>query len=95
MNGTNEVAVYNERGMLVTKPFIFTSNGSIDFYASEQRVTIVETAPVDDRRKSFYFNMTKDEDRNYEINLRFNPSRIIDSVAKAVNTANIVRSWFE
>lgn len=90
----NEVVVYNEKGIEVTKPFIFTRTGSLDFYASEKRVTVIETAPVDDMRKPFYFNMVKDENHNYEINLRFNPSRIIQNVSNVINIGNGIKSFF-
>ena len=69
----NDLKVYNNAGMEIHKPFIISSCGSLDFYGSPNQITIVETAPVDDKRKSFYFNMTKDEEHNYEIVARFNP----------------------
>lgn len=90
----NELKVYNDKGMLVTKPFIFTNTGSMEFYANPTRIDIVETAPIDDRKKSFYFHMTKDEDLNYEINLRFNPTRIIQTVGNIVTIGNGIRSFF-
>jgi hypothetical protein len=90
----NEVKVYNDKGMLVTKPFIFTSTGSMDFYANPNRVDIVETDVYDSRKKSFYFHLTKDEDLNYEMHLRFNPSRIIQTVSNVVAIGTGIKSFF-
>lgn len=91
----NELSsVYNEKGMLVTKPFIFTSNGSFDFYASPNRIDIIETAPIDDRKKSFYFHLTKDESLNYEMHVRFNPTRIMNTVSNVLALGNSVKSFF-
>lgn len=90
----NELKVYNDKGMLVTKPFIFTSSGSIDFYANPTRIDIVETAPVDDRKKSFYFHLSKDDDLNYEMSLRFNPTRIVQTVSNILTIGNGIKNFF-
>lgn len=94
MNEKNEVAVYNKNGQLVTKPFIFTYSGSVDFYGSPNKITLVKTSAVDDRSKSFYFCLTKDEEKNYELNLRFNPTNIIQSVTGLVAIGNGIKSFF-
>ena len=90
----NELKVYNERGMLVTKPFIFTSTGSCDFYASPNRISLIETAPVDDGKKSFYFNLTKDDDLNYELHMRVNPTRVIQTIGSVVTLGNSIKQFF-
>ena len=90
----HETKIYNEKGMLVTKPFIFTNNGSTDFYNNQSKVNIIESAPVDNRKKSFYFQMTKDNDLNYELYVRFNPSRIIQTVGSVISLGNTVKSFF-
>ena len=90
----NDLKVYNDKGMLVTKPFIFTSNGSYDFYSSPNRIDLVETAPIDDRKKSFYFHMTKDDDMNYELHMRVNPSRFIQTVTNVITAGNAIKQFF-
>ena len=86
---------FNDNGLMVTKPFIITSTGSIDFYANPNKIAIIETAPVDNRKTSFYFNMTKDDYMNYEINIRFNPTRIIQTVNSIVTMGNGIKEFFK
>ena len=92
----DELKVYNENGILVTKPFIFTSSGSFDFYADSSKIEVVETKqlPADDRRKTFSFRLTKDENRNYELYIRVNPSRMLETVASVVTLGTSIKSLF-
>ena len=78
----------------VTTPFIFTTTGSSAFYADEHRITIVETAPIDDRRKSFYLNLTKDEDLNYELYVRVNPTRMLQTIGNFISAGSTIIKFF-
>lgn len=91
----NEIEVYNQKGIPISKPFIFTTNGSLEFYANPQRVDIIETAPYDNRKKSFYFHLSKDEDLNYELHMRVNPSRFIRTIGTVTTIGNSVKQFFK
>ena len=90
----DELKVYNANGKEIHKPFIFTSGGTIDFYGSPSQITIIETAPVDDKQKPFYFNMTKDEEHNYEIVARFNPYRVMENITRTLSLGTAVKQFF-
>ena len=89
----NEIIV-SPNNRMVSKPFIFTNTGSMAFYADEHRMTIVETAPVDDRSKSFYFHLSKDDEQNYELHLRVNPPRVLQTVGNILSVGNTIRNFF-
>ena len=89
----NEIIVSPNNGM-VSKPFIFTNTGSMKFYADENRITIIETAPVDDRKKSFYFHLSKDDEQNYELHVRVNPSRALQTVGNILSVGTTIKKFF-